>query len=71
MDLSPGVYLVDENNVAHFRMVRTGREWLDRTEIIAGLTAGDRIVVSEPAAVHTGDRVVPVGDTEESALNDG
>ena len=63
----PGVYLVDDNGIAHFRMVRTGRQWLKQIEIVAGLTAGDHIVVSKPTAVHTGDRVTSVSGTENSA----
>ncbi|KAF0191694.1 MAG: RND family efflux transporter MFP subunit [Gammaproteobacteria bacterium] len=53
----PGVYLVDENAIAHFRMVRTGRHWQDQTEIVAGLSANDRIAITNTATLRTGDRI--------------
>jgi RND family efflux transporter MFP subunit len=53
----PGVYIVDRDGIARFRMVRSGRHIDGRTEIIAGLAGGERIVVSADAPVRTGDRV--------------
>jgi len=53
----PGVYMVDDQGIAHFRMVRTGRKFNDSMEIISGLNSGDRIVVSPESAVKTGDRI--------------
>jgi membrane fusion protein, multidrug efflux system len=53
----PGVYLVDAQGIAHFRMVRTGRQFSDDMEIISGLKSGDRIVVAPGSAIKTGDRV--------------
>jgi len=53
----PGVYVVDEQDIAHFRMIRTAREFDDNIEVIAGLNDGDRIVVSSQPAVRTGDKI--------------
>ncbi len=53
----PGVYIVDENAIAHFRMVRTGRHWQDQTEIVSGLSANDRIAITNTATLRTGDRI--------------
>lgn len=53
----PGVYIVDRDDVAHFRMVRSGRRLDGRTEIIAGLSGGERIVLAADAPLRTGDRV--------------
>ncbi len=54
----PGVYVVDENGVAHFRMLRTGRRLDGRVEVLAGLKGGERIVLRAEAPVHTGDHIV-------------
>lgn len=53
----PGVYIVDQDGIARFRMVRAGRHIDGRTEIIAGLGGGERIIVRADAPVRTGDRV--------------
>lgn len=54
----PGVYLVDQDGIAHFRMVRSGRRLDGRTEIIAGLGGGERVVVRAETPMRTGYRVV-------------
>ncbi|MCC6208508.1 MAG: efflux RND transporter periplasmic adaptor subunit [Gammaproteobacteria bacterium] len=53
----PGVYIVDREGIARFRMVRVGRHIDGRTEIISGLAGGERIVIASDAPVRTGDRV--------------
>lgn len=55
----PGVYLVDDDGIAHFRMVRTGQSSDHRIEIVSGLDADDRIAISNTGAIRTGFRVVP------------
>lgn len=66
----PGIYAVDADGIAHFRMVRSGRHIGGRTEIIAGLGGGEHIVVHADSPVHTGDRVVerPAAATETRDL---
>lgn len=53
----PGVYMIDDQDIAHFRMVRTGRTFDESVEIISGLNAGDRIVLSSESKVRTGDKI--------------
>ncbi len=52
------VLVVDDGGVARLRLVRTGRAHGDRVEILAGLTAGDRVVTGG-APVADGQRVEP------------
>lgn len=40
-----GFYLVDKENIAHFRLLRTGRTLGARVEVISGLKEGDRYVI--------------------------
>lgn len=54
----PGVFVVDAQGVAHYRMVRTGAETDGRVEIQAGLNPGERVVVSNNATLQSGDRIV-------------
>ncbi|MFQ5487688.1 MAG: efflux RND transporter periplasmic adaptor subunit, partial [Gammaproteobacteria bacterium] len=54
----PGIYIVDEDGVAHFRMLRTGRRLDGQVEILAGLKGGERIVLRAEAPVHSGDRII-------------
>ncbi len=55
----PGVYMVEPDNSVHFRMIRTGRAWEDKTEVLSGLTVGERIVVSSDAPLRTGEHIIP------------
>jgi RND family efflux transporter MFP subunit len=41
-----GVYTVDGSGIVSFRLVRTGREVDGRLEILSGVRAGERIIVS-------------------------
>ncbi len=54
----PGVYVVDDKGIAHFRMLRLGRRIDGQYEVLAGLRSGERIVVSSEAPVHTGTRII-------------
>ena len=56
----PGVYIVGQQGIAHFRMLRTGRHLDGRWEILAGLSSGERIVLKPTAAIHTGNRIIAV-----------
>ena len=57
----PGVYVVDDKGIAHFRMLRIGRNMDGRLEVLAGLRGGERIVLRAPAPVRTGDHVIAAG----------
>lgn len=52
-----GVFQVDDASLAHFRWLRTAREWSDRIEVTAGLTAGERIVAAPDPGLREGDRI--------------
>ena len=52
-----GVFVVDAEGVAHYRMVRVGNEQAAVVEIEAGLSAGDKVVVSDTSELNSGDRI--------------
>ncbi len=52
-----GVYVVDRENVAHFRLIKTGRHTDDRVEILSGLEPGERIVSVLPPDIVDGARL--------------
>jgi len=52
-----GVYIVDDNNIAHYRMIRIGRQLNNGAEILAGLKAGDKIISSNLHNIHSGDLI--------------
>lgn len=49
-----GVYAVDQMGVITYRLVRTGQTSVDKTEILSGLTAHDRIVTDGVERVQDG-----------------
>ncbi|MGA7826956.1 MAG: efflux RND transporter periplasmic adaptor subunit [Geobacteraceae bacterium] len=51
------VWVVDDGNIAHLRLVKPGTAFVDRVEILAGLSAGERIVVGGMEKVTDGARV--------------
>jgi multidrug efflux pump subunit AcrA (membrane-fusion protein) len=53
------VYVLDAQDVAHLRLVKTGRTSDGRIEILSGLNDGDRVVVDKTALVREGARVTP------------
>ena len=52
-----GIFMVDDNQTARFRLIRTGRTFGDTVEVISGLKAGQRYVVSPPPKLVDGVRV--------------
>lgn len=52
-----GVFVVDSQDVAHFRMVRLGRHIHDSRVVLAGLVHGDRIVVGTRGRLDNGVHV--------------
>jgi RND family efflux transporter MFP subunit len=52
-----GVFVVDAEGIAHYRMVRAGREQDGVIEIEAGLNPGEKVVVSNTAEFDSGDRI--------------
>ena len=56
-----GVFVVDAQGVAHYRMVRVGDTSDGQVEIQAGLAAGEHVVTSGTAELQSGDRIVNAG----------
>jgi RND family efflux transporter MFP subunit len=52
-----GIFIVDDNQIARFRLIRTGRRFDDTVEIITGLDEGQRFVLSPPPALLDGAQV--------------
>jgi len=52
-----GVFVVDNQNTAHLRLVRTGASYGNRIEILSGLADGERILTSEVSKAADGGRV--------------
>lgn len=52
---------VVENGRARLRLVRSGRAFGDKLELISGLTAGETVVVAPPPALRDGDPVKITG----------
>ena len=52
-----GVFVVEGDGIAHYRMVRTGSEQGGVIEIEAGLNPGDKVVISNTAEINTGDKI--------------
>jgi len=54
-----GVFVIDAQGLAQFRMVRTGARVDGQVEILAGLAEGERVVTAGVAQIQNGDRPVP------------
>ncbi|HEX6045247.1 MAG TPA: efflux RND transporter periplasmic adaptor subunit [Pyrinomonadaceae bacterium] len=52
-----GVYVVDQSGVARLRLVKTGRTFGDRVELLSGLNEGEEIVSEAGTSVRDGIRV--------------
>jgi multidrug efflux pump subunit AcrA (membrane-fusion protein) len=40
-----GVYAVDSQDIVTYRLIRTGKSYADKVEILSGLKSADRIIV--------------------------
>jgi multidrug efflux pump subunit AcrA (membrane-fusion protein) len=52
-----GIYLVDGEGVARFRLVRLGRDIANEVEVLSGMAEGDRYVLQPPPDLVDGTRV--------------
>jgi len=52
-----GVFMVDPSNTVHLRLIKTGKPYGDRVEVLAGIEDGDRIIVEGLEKAKEGDRV--------------
>jgi RND family efflux transporter MFP subunit len=53
-----GLYLVDSDNIAHFRLIRLGKTSGDSVEVLSGLKEGDRYVATPVPALVDGARII-------------
>ena len=53
-----GLFLVDADSIAHFRLIRPGKTLGDYVEVLSGLKEGDRYVVEPVPALVDGARVI-------------
>ena len=51
------VYVVDQSGIARVRLVKAGKTYDDRLEVLSGLQEGEQIVVDGVAALSDGNRV--------------
>jgi len=58
-----GVFVVDAQGIAHYRMVRAGAVTGGNVEIQAGLNPGERVVTSATTNMQSGDKVVAQGNS--------
>ncbi len=52
-----GVYAVDREGIAHLRLVKIGKTYADRIEVLSGLDEGDRLVVDHVNEIADGTRI--------------
>lgn len=55
-----GVFVVDAQGTAQYRMVRLGKQEGGLVEVLSGLNPGDKVVTGNANAVNNGDNVVEV-----------
>ncbi len=63
-----GFFLVDEKNTARFRLVRTGRQFGDKIEIISGLKTGTRYLTNPPAELRDGTKIAGLSFMKDCVL---
>lgn len=56
-----GVFVVDAQNIAHYRMVRIGDTRNGMTDIQSGLSAGERVVSTPTSTLQSGDKIISTG----------
>ena len=54
-----GVYTVDDQGIVRLRLIKTGRRYEQRIEVLSGLTPGDHIVARGMEKISEGSRVAP------------
>lgn len=52
-----GVYIVDDDQIAHFRLIRTGKHYGDAVEILSGIFEKDRYIIAPPPNLNDGDKI--------------
>ena len=52
-----GVFVVDQSGLARLRLIKTGKEFGERVEVLSGLNTGEQVVMEGPATIQDGTRV--------------
>ncbi len=52
-----GLYAVDREGIAHLRLVKIGKTYADRVEVLSGLNEGDRVAVDHINEIADGIRI--------------
>ena len=52
-----GVFVVDQSGIARLRLIKTGRAFGERVEILSGLNAGEQLLIEGPPTIQDGTRV--------------
>jgi RND family efflux transporter MFP subunit len=52
-----GIYIIDKENIAHFRLIRTGKMFGESVEVLSGLITGDRYVNNPRPELSDGAKV--------------
>lgn len=52
-----GIYLVDDRQIAHFRLIRIGKAYVDSIEVVSGLKEGDKYILIPPPDLADGTKV--------------
>ncbi|MBQ0798214.1 MAG: efflux RND transporter periplasmic adaptor subunit [Porticoccaceae bacterium] len=60
-----GVFVIDDNNRLRFRWLRIGRQYAGTTEIVAGLSAGERILTTAQPGLSEGALIEDLGMLEK------
>lgn len=66
-----GVFVVDAQGNAQYRMVKTGPSQNGQVEILSGLNPGERVVTGNAQAVNNGDRVTGASAAPDAAAQQG
>ena len=56
---APGVYVLTADGRARFRMVRTGKSYGGRVEILSGLAGDEKLVTGDLRDMHDGSPIQP------------
>jgi hypothetical protein len=51
------VFIVDQSGLARLRLIKTGRAFGERLEILSGLNAGEEVLIEGPPTIQDGTRV--------------
>jgi len=51
------VFVVKEDGAVRFRSIRTGKQWQDYREVLAGVEAGLAVVLNPPRRLLDGERI--------------